>query len=90
LISRTTASFRRQLRALPAATRQQAKDAFRLFMVDPSRRSLNFKKLPPYKDVWSARVNDDYRVLGWRTGDTITWFFIGSHAEYDKLLRRLP
>lgn len=30
-----------------------------------------------------------YRAVGvMRDGQTIVWFFIGSHAEYDQLLRR--
>jgi hypothetical protein len=27
-----------------------------------------------------------YRALGVRRDDTIVWFWIGSHADYDKLL----
>jgi len=39
--------------------------------------------------IYSARVGLGYRVLGLWEGDTITWFWIGSHAEYDTLLARL-
>jgi hypothetical protein len=31
----------------------------------------------------------DYRALGVREGDEIIWFWIGSHADYDRLLSRL-
>jgi len=30
-------------------------------------------------------VSDGYRAVGIRTGDTIVWFWIGSHNEFDKL-----
>jgi len=33
-------------------------------------------------------VNDDYRVLGVREGNVIVWIWIGTHAEYDQLLRQ--
>ena len=36
-----------------------------------------------------ARAVRFYRALGLWEGDTITWFWIGSHAEYDTLLARL-
>ena len=37
----------------------------------------------------SAPVGLRHRALGLREGETITWFWIGSHAEYDTLLARL-
>ena len=35
----------------------------------------------------SVRVGLGYRALGVRHGDDILWFWIGSHAEYDRLVR---
>ncbi len=74
---------------LPAAIRRQARDAYRLFRQDPHHRSLHFKKLPPHDDLWSIRISSNYRAIGRYRGDVILWFFIGSHADYDKLLARL-
>lgn len=54
-LSRTTAAFRRQYRQLPQALRDQAREAFRLFLIDPHHPGLRFKKLPPHDDLWSAR-----------------------------------
>jgi hypothetical protein len=34
-------------------------------------------------------VGRNYRVLGLRDGDEITWFWIGSHSEYDRLLEQV-
>jgi hypothetical protein len=50
---------------------------------------LEFKKLPPQQDIWSVRINDNYRAVGLRRGEVMVWFFIGTHAEYDALLARL-
>jgi hypothetical protein len=49
--------------------------------------SLQFKCLHTDLPLWSARITDSYRAVGIRRkGDEIVWFFIGTHAEYDKLL----
>ena len=39
-------------------------------------------------DLWSVRVNLQYRALGRRRGDVIVSFWIGSHEEYDRLIGR--
>ncbi|ULA64092.1 MAG: hypothetical protein LZF86_110793 [Nitrospira sp.] len=36
--------------------------------------------------LWSARVGDHYRVLGFDILDGITWFWIGTHADYDRMI----
>jgi len=69
--------------------RQQARDAYRLFMQDPHHPSLRFRRVHPTRPVYSARININYRALGIFDGDTIIWFWIGSHAEYDQVLARL-
>ena len=89
MISRTSSDFRRDLAALPTAVRKQARAAYRLFAREPHHRSLRFKKLPPHEDLWSVRINNDYRAIGRFRGDVMLWFFVGSHADYDKLLQRL-
>jgi hypothetical protein len=39
--------------------------------------------------VYSVRIGIGYRALGLQEGDQISWFWIGSHAEYDEMLKRL-
>jgi hypothetical protein len=34
-------------------------------------------------------VTRGYRALGLLEGDTVTWFWIGGHDDYDLLLRNL-
>jgi len=41
-------------------------------------------KLEGYEDVWSIRINKQYRVVDRRHGDTIDWFWIGTHNDFDK------
>jgi hypothetical protein len=56
---------------------------------DPEHPSLKFKKLPPYADIWSVRITVNYRAIGRWRGDVMLWFFIGTHADYDKVIARL-
>lgn len=47
--------------------------------------SLSLKKLAGHADLWSVRVTLDLHVVGHRRGDVITWVWIGTHNEFDKL-----
>jgi hypothetical protein len=60
---------------------------YALLRDDPHHPSLHFKKVGKQKQLWSARVGDHYRVLGLVKYEGVVWFWIGTHAEYDKLLR---
>jgi hypothetical protein len=86
---RTTAQFRKQFSALPRQVQQQARSAYRQFQKDPSYPSLRFKKIHPDLPIYSARINKNYRAVGQIEGDTIIWFWIGSHTEYDRLLGQI-
>lgn len=69
--------------SLPAEIRATADKNYALLKADPRHPSLHLKKVGP---LWSARVGDRYRVLGKDVEDGILWFWIGTHAEYDKLV----
>lgn len=56
-----------------------------MFLADPSHPSLRFKKLGTYEHVWSVRINEQYRAMGERRGDTIVRVWVGTHNEFDKL-----
>jgi hypothetical protein len=88
VISRTTERFRRAYEHLPDHVRTQARKAYRQFLENPQHPSLNFKPVHPSRPIYSARVAIGYRALATREGDTIIWFWIGSHADYDQLLKR--
>lgn len=86
MVSRTTARFWRAYAALPADVQRQARAAYRLFRADPRHPGLRFKQVHPTAPVVSVRVGAHYRALGRREdGETVVWFWIGSHAEYDRL-----
>lgn len=87
MISKTHEDFWICFDALPKAIQKLAREKFRLWREEPFHSSLQFKEL--LKDVWSVRINRNYRALSRRRGNLIVWFWIGTHAEYDQLLKRL-
>ncbi len=87
--SRATPRFWAAYRELPPEIRDLARKAFRLFLENPRHPSLHFKKLHNRDPIYSARVTLGYRALGLLEDEDITWFWIGSHAEYDRLLGKL-
>jgi len=60
-----------------------------LFVKDPYYPSLHFKRIHSTRPIFSVRISIDYRAVGIVEGNEITWFWIGLHAEYDNLLKRL-
>jgi hypothetical protein len=87
--SRTTAQFRKLFADFPEPIQAQTRKAYRQFKQDPSYPGLRFKKVHPQLPIYSARINRDYRAVGQLEEDTVIWFWIGSHGEYDLLLSQL-
>ncbi|HFE66411.1 MAG TPA: hypothetical protein ENJ93_04025 [Chloroflexi bacterium] len=72
---------------LPKEARNLADRNFQPLKVDPYHPLLHFKKVGRQNQLWSVRVGRQYRALGREKPDGIVWFWIGSHSEYDKLLK---
>jgi hypothetical protein len=72
--------------ALPGDVQQLAVKDYRLWRRDPHHPSLHFRRVQGSADRFSVRVGDHYRALGTVTADTITWVWIGTHGEYDRLV----
>ena len=73
--------------ALPLHIRQQADKNFDLLKANPDHPSLQLKAVGRF---WSARVGLSWRALAVKDqeSETLVWFWIGSHAEYDRLVGR--
>jgi hypothetical protein len=69
---------------LPTSIRKLADRNFDLLKQDPSHPSLHFKKVGRF---WSVRVGMQYRALAVEAGKDLVWFWIGSHADYDRLIQ---
>ena len=85
----TTLQFREQFKRLPKNIQKQAKRAFKHFQTNPFHPSLFFKKVHPTKPIYSVRISMDYRAVGIKQNNDIVWYWIGSHSNYDKLLKQM-
>ena len=84
--SKRTREFRERFAALPPSVQKRAKEAYQLFKQNPYLPGLHFKPIDPEDPtIYSARIGLHYRVVGTLQEDTIIWFWVGTHAEYDKL-----
>jgi hypothetical protein len=59
---------------------------FSLFQLNPAHPSLGFARKG---NVWTVDVGLHYRAIAWRENETVVWFWIGSHENYNKLMNRL-
>jgi len=84
--SSTTGDFWASYEALPVDIKLRARRAFALWLKNPRHPSLCFKKVD---DVWTVRIARGFRALAMSQGDTFYWFWIGSHDEYEELLKKL-
>ncbi len=82
--SQTLPRFWELYRQLSQNVRKQARAAYRRFEANPAHPSLHFHRLAVDSELWSVRVSRDYRAVGLVTGNTITWFWIGNHEEFDR------
>jgi hypothetical protein len=69
--------------ALPLEVRAVADKNYELLRINPHHPSLHFKRIG---ELWSVRAGLHYRALGVDVDDGIMWIWIGTHAEYDKII----
>ena len=69
--------------ALPSDIRDLADKNYQLLKSNPRHPSLQFKKIANF---WSVRIGLHYRALGMPVTDGVYWFWIGTHADYDKMV----
>jgi hypothetical protein len=85
VIHTASARFWRCYDALPADIRALADKNFKLLETNPSHPSLHFKFLAGGK-LYSSRVGLHYRALRLPRESGVHWFWVGTHAEYDRLV----
>ncbi len=55
---------------------------------EPGPPEFALQTSPFPEPIYSVRVSLGWRALGLREGDAIFWFWIGSHADYARLLQQ--
>ncbi len=84
MTSRTLPSFWDAYRDLDESIQRRAQKAYRLWAENPFHPSLRFKCINAEEAIWSIRVTRGYRAVGVLDGDSVTWFWIGGHDEYER------
>jgi len=87
--SQLTEDFISCFRGLPVRIQRLARKNYKLWRENPAHPSVQFKLVGKRIPVYSIRVGIGWRALGQKVDDVIVWFWIGSHAEYMKLLRNV-
>ncbi len=75
--------FWERYRGLPEPVRKLADKNFELLKNDPRHPSLRFKRIGRF---FSVRVGLSHRALGVEAESGVVWFWIESHADYDRIL----
>jgi len=83
LIHYTSPLFWESYERLPQAIQETADSSYDLLKRNPRHPSLHLKQIGHY---WSVRVGLHYRALGISVPDGVLWFWIGNHAEYDRMI----
>jgi plasmid maintenance system killer protein len=90
LRSLRTKEFRERYESLPEEIREKARRSFGKWKANTRHPSLFLKQVDAEEDMWSVRVDRNYRALCMKTedgGETVfVWFWIGPHDEYERLL----
>lgn len=68
----------------PITCKRLADENVALLRTNPHHPALHFKQAARF---CSVRVGRSWQALGVADGDDIVWFWIGSHADYDKLVK---
>lgn len=82
--SETLPSFWEHYAKLDKRTKNQARKAYLLWKENSFHPSLHFKCINSEENIWSVRISKGYRAIGVLDNDTVTWFWIGDHDDYEK------
>ena len=85
----TTDRFRKAFARLPKSIQERARLSYHLWKLNNNHPGLHFKQIHTQQPIYSVRVGLSYRALGIIENDTIIWFWIGSHQDYNKLIVQL-
>ena len=89
MLPKTTERFRKCFKKLPPDIQSKARKSFNVWQNNPNHKSIKFKKIHSKKEIFSIRITIGYRALGIISDEEMIWFWIGSHSDYDRLIKNL-
>lgn len=81
--SETLPSFWKCYAPLDSEIKQRARKTYRLWSENPFHPSLHFKCVNPNENLWSVKITRGVRAIGVMDDNTVVWFWIGSHDDYE-------
>jgi len=85
----TTTRFRKAFEKLPSEIQQRARQAYSKWKENPNHPSLHFKQIHDTQPIFSVRISLSYRAIGIKEEDIMIWFWVGSHEEYNNLIKQM-
>jgi len=85
----TTSKFRTCLEKLPDHIQVKARKSYRQWLENPYHPSLQYKQIHSISPIYVVRVSLGYRALGILEDDTMVWFWIGTHEEYNSMIKKV-
>jgi len=85
--SRTTPDFWRCFDDLPENVQKLAAKSYKRWRETPHHPGLNFKRIHNSQEIFSVRIGIRWRAIGRLDDNVVTWFWIGSHSDYDRTLK---
>jgi hypothetical protein len=82
--SATLPSFWKAYDSLDESVKRGARKAYRLWVQNPFHPSLHFKCINREESIWSVRITRGCRAIGTLENNTVTWYWIGSHDDYER------
>ncbi|MHB8279195.1 MAG: ParE family toxin-like protein [Candidatus Humimicrobiaceae bacterium] len=81
----TANHFWKYYNVLPENIRNLSRKNFEILKKNPYYPSIHFKKIGKF---WSVRIGDYYRALAIEDGEDYIWFWIGTHNDYDNMVKK--
>jgi hypothetical protein len=84
LKSATLPAFWKAYDRLDQTIKARARKAFQLWAENPFHPSLRFKCINSQENTWAVRITRGVRAVGKLQDDSVTWFWIGGHNDYER------
>ena len=81
---KATRRFWAAFNQLPESIQKLARENFKLLQQNPRHPSLHFKKVGAF---WSVRIGRHHRALAIEADDDLIWVWIGTHDDYERLIK---
>ena len=89
MTSHLTADLRKRFERPPLDVQEQARQSYRRWRSNPQHSGLDYKRVSQAIPLYSVRVGLHWRAPALKDAESLDWFWISPHAQYDKLLDQL-